>query len=162
MILWKAAGAQHVASGKFFNLRRFTLSRWDDDADTGGKNIAYWFEPTLLAFLREADIRRFMKELPICPSHKGNPYSQEILAKLASVEYKPWLADSWRQFLYWFAEREATISNEIGAVQQMLAQATASWRDLNAAGLRMEEQRNNGEWVRSWDIVINELFRRPD
>jgi len=36
MILWKAAGATNCASGKYFNLRRFTLSRLDEPEENGG------------------------------------------------------------------------------------------------------------------------------
>ena len=162
MILWKAAGVQNVASGKFFNLRRFTLGRWDDDASTGGRNISYWFEPTLLAFLREADVRRFMKELPICPSHRSNPYSQRILDKLKEAEYTPWLADSWRQFLYWFAQCEADLGSDTRTAQSLLERATATWHNITEQKLRFEEERNTGEWVRAWDIVMGELARRPD
>ena len=34
MLLWKAAGATNCASGKFFNLRRFTLSRFEEPSGT--------------------------------------------------------------------------------------------------------------------------------
>jgi hypothetical protein len=36
MILMKAAGASDCASGKFFNLRRFTRSRFDEQQEGGG------------------------------------------------------------------------------------------------------------------------------
>lgn len=157
MILWKAAGAHSVASGKFFNLRRFTYGRWDDDASQGGRSVWYWFEPFLLAFMREADLRRFMKEFPISPSHQHNPYSQGMLAKLRDPEQERMLADSWRQFLYWFAQCEAEIGNDVSKVENMLAEATAVWQQVHDVKLPFEEVRNNGEWIRAWNIAINEL-----
>lgn len=159
-ILWKAAGAQHVASGKFFNLRRFTASRWDEDETGGGKNSPYWFEPSLLAFLREADFRRFKRNFPISVMHATNPYSQAILEKLQSAEKMPWLADSWRQFLHWFAECEAELDNDTASVD-LIGVALDTWHQVHASKLKFEQERNNGEWVRSWEIVLNELNRRP-
>src|SRR5215212_6447213 len=41
MVLWKAAGATSCATGKFFNLRRFTSSRFED-ASEGGGQLPYW------------------------------------------------------------------------------------------------------------------------
>lgn len=161
MILWKAAGAHHVASGKFFNLRRFTPSRWGEDESSGGRNIWYWFEPSLLAFLREADFRRFKRDFPICASHIANPYSQTILEKLSSAEKMPWLADSWRQFLHWFAEYEALLDNGSAISVDLIGVALDTWRQVHASKLKFEQERNNGEWVRSWEIVLNELGRRP-
>jgi len=56
MVLFKAAGASHCATGKFFNLRRFTRGRFEAEGDDGGRNVPYWFEQGLLAFIREADL----------------------------------------------------------------------------------------------------------
>lgn len=164
MILWKVSGAENVASGKFFNLRRFTLDRWDDDASQGGKSLWYWFEPSLLAFLREADIRRYMRDFPISPSHDTNPYSQFILNKLGSPEEQTYLADSWRQFLYWFADCESQLnsSDKVEKVIKLLDESAGNWTMVKGARLMFEEERNTGEWVRSWTIVMNELARRPD
>lgn len=162
MVLWKAAGAVNVATGKFFNLRRFTKGRWNEDESSGGRNIAYWFEPTLLAFIREADVRRYMKEFPIDPSHDANPFSQLILGKLDAAERKAWVADSWRQFLFWFAHCEVVIGNDFAKCSEMVANAVDTWHAVKGAKLRFEEERNNGDWVRAWDIVLNELDRQPD
>ena len=57
MILFKAAGASHCATGKFFNLRRFTKTRYEDSS-AGGGQLPYWFEQSLLAFLRGTDVIR--------------------------------------------------------------------------------------------------------
>jgi hypothetical protein len=55
MLLFKAAGAAHCATGKFFNLRRYTKSRYDLSPGGGGQ-LPYWFEHNLLAFLRQEDV----------------------------------------------------------------------------------------------------------
>lgn len=162
MVLWKAAGAANVATGKFFNLRRFTRGRWDEEESSGGRNIPYWFEPALLAFIREADVRRYMKEFQIDPSHDANPFSKSILEKLDAPEQKAWVADSWRQFLYWFAHCESVIGNDFPKCSGMVSNAADTWHAVKGAKLRFEEERNNGEWIRAWDIVLNELDRRPD
>jgi hypothetical protein len=162
MILWKAVGAHSVASGKFFNLRRFTYGRWDDDANQGGRSVWYWFEPSLLAFIREADLRRFMREFPISPAHDVNPHSQAMLEKLRDPQQERMLADSWRQFLFWFAQSEGEIGNDMAKVQDMLAQAQGAWDQVHGTKLPFEEVRNNGEWIRAWSIALNELTRRPD
>jgi hypothetical protein len=47
-------------TGKFFNLRRFTKSRFDEPNEGGGQ-LPYWFEQGLMAFLREADLSWFSR-----------------------------------------------------------------------------------------------------
>lgn len=42
MILFKAAGASHCGTGKFFNLRRFTKSRFEEPSGGGGQ-LPYFF-----------------------------------------------------------------------------------------------------------------------
>lgn len=162
MILWKAAGAHNVASGKFFNLRRFTLDRFDEEGETGGRQVWYWFEPSLLAFLREADIQRYRKHFPVCSSHAANPFSKQILEKLNSAKATPWLADSWRQFLYWFATCEAEIGNDATRSLAMLDNAVATWDKVKAIDLPLEDSKNDGSWVRPWKIALHELMKRPD
>src|SRR5579872_2303056 len=58
VLLWKAAGASCCASGKFFNLRRFTKQRFEEPSATGGGQLPYWFEEALMAFLRQGDLIR--------------------------------------------------------------------------------------------------------
>jgi len=163
LLLWKYAGAQHVASGKFFNLRRFTLGRWDNDEKKGGKQIWYWFEPALLAFLREADIRRYQREsLAIDSSHVDNPISQSMLKKMTQPTQEKMLADSWRQFLSWFAHAEEKLHRDRQVCIVMLNDAAANWKKVSDAKLQFEEDKNTGEWIRAWTIAANEVTRRPD
>ena len=60
VLLWKAAGASHCATGKFFNLRRFTRTRFEEPRGQGGGQLPYWFEESLMAFLRQSDVQRIM------------------------------------------------------------------------------------------------------
>ncbi|MHB8999620.1 MAG: hypothetical protein ACYC9N_08945, partial [Thermoanaerobaculia bacterium] len=59
-VLWKAAGATSCATGKYFNLRRFTRSRFEEPPGGGGQ-LPYWVEESLFAYLRETDILRASK-----------------------------------------------------------------------------------------------------
>ena len=161
MLLWKFAGATSGATGKFFNLRRFAINRWDEP-EQGGRNVPYWFEPSLLAFLREADLQRYRREFGISEHHQSNPYSAAILQKINDPAHPAWLADSWRQFLHWFAETERLIGNDQNEAQRMLDVAAARWQAVQDVRLPFEEPRNNGEWIRSWQIALSELDRRPD
>jgi hypothetical protein len=163
LLLWKYAGAQHAATGKFFNLRRFTPGRWEDDDQGGGSQIWYWFEPALLAFLREADLGRYRREgFLIDGSHSENPVSQSMLVKLASPAQERMKADSWRQFLHWFAYAEEKLNQDPQQCGQMLATAAESWKKISDAKLPFEEVKNNGEWIRIWTIAANEITRRAD
>ncbi len=117
MILWKAAGATACASGKFFNLRRFTRQRFEEPTDeTGGGQLPYWFEESLLAFLRQGDLGRVRRQGLLSEASQANPFSQQILSLLdqaATTGVKPkWLALAWRQFLYWFCDVEGRITRE--------------------------------------------------
>lgn len=58
MCLWKRVGASRVATGKFFNLGRFTPGRWEDPT-LGGSVVPYWAEYGLFTWLRELDARLF-------------------------------------------------------------------------------------------------------
>ncbi len=82
IILWKIAGATSCATGKFWNLRRFTPSRWDD-ADEGGGQMAYWFEEGLMASIRASDLSRIVAKGGIISNASiNNPYYQEIISKI--------------------------------------------------------------------------------
>ena len=165
MILWKAVGAQHVATGKFFNLRRFSSGRFEEEAEVGGRNLPYWLEPSLLAFLREADLRRLRRDFPLSTHHQSNPLSRQILTGLDQPERHAWLADSWRQYLYWFAHTDESYGgspeDKLAVTAEIIATAEDNWRRVRATGLRFEEELNDGSWVRSWDIALGELSRRP-
>ena len=164
MILMKAAGASHCASGKFFNLRRFTRSRFDEQQDEGGRLLAYWFEHNLLAFLREVDIARLQRSgfgHFIGGGDSNNGFAKQILQQFVDEPGKAWVALSWRQYLTWFAatERRLSQSDALTAVANALREADNRWRQLEENDVLMEERRNDGQWVRNWRQALSD-FRK--
>ncbi|QIN80081.1 hypothetical protein GBA65_17890 [Rubrobacter marinus] len=155
MVLWKAAGASSCATGKFFNLRRFTSSRFEDESAGGGGQLPYWFEESLLAFLREPDITRIRARHPdmLSESSLRNPFGLEILEGLDSGEGRAWLGTSWRQFMYAFADLEHRISQSTVDVRSFLHRAEQNWRFLDDSSFFMDEMRNDGTWLRTWRIA---------
>jgi hypothetical protein len=161
LILWKTAGASACASGKFFNLRRFTRQRFEEPSGEGGGQLSYWFEESLLAFLRQGDLLRVRREKLIGDASKHNPFCQEILANLdqarqAGAKPKPWLASGWRQFLYWFADVEGRLTSGESTAAGLLTGADENWSKLDKAKVLMEERQNDGSWIRSWRNIITE------
>jgi hypothetical protein len=155
IILWKAAGATACASGKYFNLRRFTPSRWDDDQASGGGQIAYWFEESLFAFLRQSDVLRAAQRNLLSTSTLANPFSQQIMQQLSTEPNVAWLKLSWRQFLYWFTQIERRIGQDGENPDTLLLAAENNW--LLEPRFLLEEPRNNGDWVRPWRIALQEF-----
>ena len=54
------------------------------------------------------------------------------------------------------------LGSDPSEAQQMLDVAAASWQAVHDIRLPFEEPRNNGDWIRSWQIALSELDRRPD
>ena len=98
IVLWKTAGAEACATGKFFNLRRFTSSRFDEPSQGGGQ-LPYWYEESLLAFLRESDVLRLQRAGELSDASLANPFAQAILEKLDQEPGTAWLALGWKQFI---------------------------------------------------------------
>ena len=155
--LWKAAGATSVATGKFFNLRRFTPSRWEPPPEGGGQ-VPYWFEESVMAFLRESDLARLRRGGYLSPASLSNPYSADILAAIDASPPQPWLGLSWRQYMYWFADFEARIHSGRLGPSEDLSRADTTWKDLDINSILMEERSNDGTWVRAWRRVLAEAF----
>jgi hypothetical protein len=145
VLLWKTAGATACASGKFFNLRRFTRQRFEEPTEGGGQ-FPYWFEESLVAFLRQSDLIRVRRQHLLSDSSKRNPFGQQILALIDEARTKPpsWLALSWRHFLFWFADVEGRLSRGDTDTESLLRLADQNWSKLDAAKVLMEERENNG------------------
>lgn len=158
LVLWKAAGATSCATGKFFNLRRFTKSRWEEPREGGGQ-LAYWFEEGLLAFLRESDIVRVQKESIISRTSLENPFCKQILENFKEAPGTAWLGLSWQQYLYWFADVEARISKDTSIVKDLLKTADTNWAILEDKDVFMEERRNDGQWIRFWRRALAEYLK---
>jgi len=164
IVLLKAAGASHCASGKFFNLRRFSRSRFDEQQEGGGGQLPYWFEHNLLAFLREADIARLRRdgfEDFIGGGGSNNPFAGQILEKFANEPGKPWVGLSWRQYLAWFAATENLLSTSdaLALTSRWLREAEERWLAMEDKDVLLEESRNNGKWIRPWRQALAD-FRR--
>lgn len=153
MVIWKSAGADSCTTGKFFNLRRFSRNRFEEP-DDGGRNLPYFFEEALFAFLREADIKRLQARGVQSASTITNPFAQHIFKQFKEHPGTAWLAEAWRQYLYWFAECETRISKG-ESVDTLLKNAEELWLILNNPKTRLlfEEPTNDGAWIRPWRIA---------
>lgn len=153
MLLWKEAGATSCATGKFWNLRRFTPSRWDPE-EGGGGQLSYWMEEGLLGCVRESDVLRLVRAGLLSEASNRNPFSQPIRDSIDRGE--PWVRLGWRHFLAWFADVEARIGAGSATVGGLLRTAEQTWETLEDRNILMEEPRNNGRWVRPWRIALSE------
>jgi hypothetical protein len=150
MLLWKSAGATDVATGKFFNLRRFVPGRWEDPAE-GGRVLPYWTDDEFITWFREEDLRLLLRLGLLDGSRaSANPYSRGILTILDNRAGEPWVRLGWRQYMYWFAQQEAEIASGNLSVNTVLERADQRWLDLERSRGRLFERPNNGEWIRSW------------
>lgn len=157
IILWNFAGATDFATGKYFNLRRFTVTRFDEPSGGGGQ-LPYWFEESLMGLLRESDLLRIRNERMLSDASMSNPFSSVIFEQLDSTPPKPWLRYAWRHYLYWFADFHSRFQSNAIDPKALLREAENNWLALEDKGILMEEQRNNGQWLRAWRRAINEAF----
>jgi hypothetical protein len=160
VLLWKAAGANHCATGKFFNLRRFTKTRFEEPGGQGGGQLPYWFEEPLMAFLRQSDVQRI---IPMNLPHSApspNPFSARVLQQLEVNPGQAWLALAWRQFMFWFADVEHRLETGSTTATAILRNADNNWRTLDEMDFFMEERRNDGSWIRPWRRALAEFQTR--
>lgn len=156
VVLWKAAGATSCATGKFFNLRRFTLSRFMEPTKGGGQ-LPYFFEESLLAFLRQTDIIRVQQRGLFSAASEANPYTKQILETIPKPD-KAWLALGWRQFMYWFADIEERLHTKSESTEDLLNRADANWGLIQQKPqVILDERENDGQWVRQWLRAIIEF-----
>ncbi len=162
MLLYKAAGASHCGTGKFFNLRRFTESRFGEPSDGGGQ-LSYCFEHSLLAFLRESDIqllRRVGRSDLLGHLSSSNEWAQEILDVLEAGEGEAWVRLGWRQYLSWFWRTENGLATEpLETASKWLKASEERWLELEDADVLMSDPRNDGSWLRPWRQALSS-FRR--
>jgi hypothetical protein len=88
-----------------------------------------------------------------------NPFSTAILAQLENEPGKAWLAFAWRQFLFWFADAEARLTDGTLDVDLLLRAAKKNWQVLEDSNVLMEEARNDGSWIRPWRRALLEFQR---
>jgi hypothetical protein len=155
LLLWKAAGATSCATGKFFNLRRFTLSRFMEPSGGGGQ-LAYWLEESLLAFLRQSDLLRVQRRGLLSAASLANPFAAPIFECIP--QGKAWVGLGWRQFMYWFADVEERLRSGAVTAEQLVEQADANWGVIQQKPeVIMEERQNDGQWVRQWRRALVEF-----
>lgn len=158
-ILWSAAGAANCATGKFFNLRRFTKGRFDEPSE-GGRQVAYWFEEALLASLRDSDLVRVCERDLLSETSQDNPFANEILEVRKSSPGTSWIGLGWRQYMHWFADILDRIDDGLD-IDALMANAETNWDALKnppkgMPRLLMEELRNDGRWLRPWRRALAE------
>ena len=157
ILLWKASGATNCATGKFFNLRRFTISRFDEPNGGGGGQLGYWFEEALLAFLRQSDVLRVRERSLVGDASARNPFSAQILEAVPAK--KAWVALGWRHYMHWFADAEFRLTTGAANAEDLIAGADDNWGVIETSKPRlfMEERPNDGTWVRQWRRVVAEF-----
>jgi hypothetical protein len=149
MMLWKYCGAHSVATGKFFNLRRFGPERWQD-VQADGRVVEYWTEESLVTWLRENDVVLLRRRAPQLLPIDRNPFSAEIVAALSATPRAPWRALSWRQYLWWFGDMEMRIAERPATAVESLRRADSNWGDIETAKILLFERTNDGSWIRPW------------
>ena len=147
VVLWKVAGATSCATGKFANLRRFTPGRFNEQ-EKGGSQVAYWFEESLLAFIRENDIPRIRAHG--MGGGGDNPFAAQILEQHANEPGKPWVGLGWRQYMWWFANIEKRLAAGTVAARDLILAAEANWTKLEENDVFLDERANTGGWLRPW------------
>jgi hypothetical protein len=146
VLLWKAAGATAAATGKYFNVRRFTKSRFEPKKDKGG-NLPYWFEESLLAFIRQDDLIRLHKEGLLCSRTMKHPLFKGVLSAIEQGE--PWLKMSWLQYMGWFAGVERALHTKKITANTLLTRADSAWAKLRERKVFLSDGQE-GTWVRRW------------
>ncbi|RJQ58130.1 MAG: hypothetical protein C4517_15620 [Stygiobacter sp.] len=156
LLLYKYAGADHCATGKFFNLRRFTESRFEDSSSGGGQ-LPYWFEHGLIAFLREPDLLRILENrLDIINiDSSNNCWSKIILENIKSTKHNPWIKYGWRHYLASFSLMEEELTKNPLLVEDWILRAQENWNQIVATRSYPEEPDNNGAWLAIWKQTID-------
>lgn len=153
LLLWKSANATSCATGKFFNLRRFTPSRWEVN-DGGGGQVSYLIEDSLISYLLESDIPRVRPADLISDITRNNPYFNAIEQNLA--DGTAWLGLSWRFFLHWFMDVERRLDSGEANSEELIRTADANWGTIEERDIILEDRQNNGSWIRQWLRAVTE------
>lgn len=153
--IWKAAGAHDVSSGKWFNVRRFSPSRWREE-DTTGRQVAYWNEGSLLTLIRDQEVLRLQREHWFeGRTFADNPAAGEAFDILIQSEGQAWLKLSWIQYLRWLCNSE-TLWRDRGAALGALEASDAAWGRIAALRILFTDRFNDGTHVRMWLNAVRE------
>ena len=110
----------------------------------------------MMAFLRESDLIRVHNAGLLSESSLNNPYHDPIFDKVENGD--AWLAESWRYYMYWFANFEERIGNSTTTPGELLRRAEGVWVHLEEQQVLMEEWANDGSWLRPWRRALIEAF----
>jgi hypothetical protein len=159
LVLWKAAAATDVSTGKWMNVRRFSPGRWRDE-DGGGRQVEYWNEPPLFALLRDQDVLRLNRE-GWFDGHdfKSNPAAAKIFEILRTGSGAPWRKLSWLQYLRWVTNMEPKFADP-GLAERALVQSDRKWAEVDKLKITMTDRFNDGTHVRRWLSALREGLSR--
>ena len=178
MILWKSAGAESVATGKYVNQQRWSIERWGPKKSGGAGNTSYYFEESLLTWLRTEDIieldrlnyrlgldadpmlpviRDYVEALRKDPRHT-RPVLQDgkpVLDKSGKPRKETlgaaaWTKQGWLQWLWWFAYTERRLTDGEITARALVQTAIVNWARLRQKGFRAVDDDNDGAWLPSW------------
>jgi len=156
LMVWKGCEAADVATGKFFNLRRFVPGRWDDPVE-GGRIVPYWTDGGLIAWLREDDLKLLDREgLVDRASAETDPFAKKILEILDSGKKEAWVGLAWRQYLTWFRNFENLLDADADQALAMLKVADTKWAAIEEKGFLLFDRTNSGNWIRTWYNAIQQ------
>ena len=180
MILWKAAGADDVASGATANTQRFARARFTETESNSQGSTAYLFIESLLAFVRQEDVVN-LQRLKLFGDDTGNPFIPTALRRIDDLsrgevrhierpgrktkkrEGPPaWQGVGMRQYLWWFADAEARLSNNSTNARALLTTASETWAVLRDRGYVPFNKNNDGRWIKPWLDALDSFEGRPD
>lgn len=148
-VLWKYGGAQDIASGKFWNLRRFSPGRWQEEPGGIKQPVPWWNEAQLLTCLRDQDVLRLDRAHWYDKrTFVNNPASKRILETLRQGTGRPWTAESWVQYLRWIYNCDHFLVDSESA-EATLVKADSLWAELDVARI-LFDRNNDGRHVRTW------------
>ena len=155
VVLWKAAGATHCATGKNLNVRRFTANRFADEEASGGAQQPYFFEEGLLAFLRRVDVGNLKMSWP--ELFETSRQAHELNRAFIDAHDDADLTLGWRQFLWWFMTTEGRLTKNPADASKMVQRAKSNWATLHTKVAGLAEEKNDGRWIQPWEQAIASL-----
>ncbi len=185
MILWKAAGAEAAATGKYGNQQRFDIARFGGAASGGVGTTAYYFEESLLTWLRTEDIVR-LDALGYPLGLRHDPFLPGIRTMIADLRANPpryvprtgrngkpllhkngkpkmrrvgppeWTSLGWRQWLWWFADAEARLESGASA-RTMVDTAMRNWQWLRVRHFLPSDKVMDGRWLPVWSTALSAI-----
>ena len=88
-----------------------------------------------------------------------NPASQQILEILRAQTGAPWLRLSWIQYMRWFANTAASVTNA-EAAWSVLQDSVSAWRETQRLRILFIDPFNDGSHAVSWVNAFGEGLAR--